>query len=587
MEARGICPCCETGQGTPGEPCQAEHCRRKGYHLIPEPWYRSAREFAERKGRPLDPLLGRAIDRYLLVGKLGEGGMGAVYVALQRPLGREVAVKVVSGMDLTQSTITRFEREARAISLLDHPNIVKLHDYGVGEFESGAGASAEARDGSPARVRVPYMAIEYVRHGRTLRRALEVIRSQHEGRIPGPIVLALFQQVLNALGAAHAVGIVHRDMKPENIMVASVHGNPWMVKILDFGLAKALGDVSGFDGLVSRTGQFLGTPFYMAPEQAPRRARVEVDGRADLYSVAVMLFEVFTGALPFDGDSALEVLAKKCDPGYRPLDLPAARDLPRALRMFLEKGLANDPERRYSTAGEMLEALEGALSGRTVTAVGLAARESGSSGERPATPPSEAGNWDAATQVVPPPPGGTVESDGTKAHGLPVRPRRIGRWVGSGAAVVGVAVLLAVLRSGLDRGEETRVAPVVAQDAQPLATPALADVSATPAPDAAVETTKVASGPDAGPVPAAPRTVAVAIRSTPPGAAVRVDGRLVGRTPLSHEVETGDEVDRDRVLEISAAMAGRETVTRRVRLSDAVRDGVRFELRRARWVPPL
>ena len=129
----GICPNCEARRGPVGEACPEAICGSKGYRFIPLAWYQPAKEFAARKQRPMDPLLGRSIERYLLIGKLGEGGMGAVYVALQRPLNREVALKVISGLEMTEATIARFEREARAVSILDHPNIVKLYDYGVGE----------------------------------------------------------------------------------------------------------------------------------------------------------------------------------------------------------------------------------------------------------------------------------------------------------------------------------------------------------------------------------------------------------------------------------------------------------------------
>ncbi len=374
-EPIGICPNCGRRTGPTGDPCPGDVCHDKGYAFIPRPWYDAAVEFAAKKQRPLDPMLGRSLDRYLLAGKLGEGGMGAVYLARQRPLDREVALKVISGLEMTPATIARFEREARAISLLDHPNIVKLYDYGVGQLE----------------FRVPYMALEYVRHGRTLRRALAQMRQETGAPIPGEVVRSIFAQVLHALQAAHAAGIVHRDMKPDNVMLAPVAGNPHFVKVLDFGLAKAVEDVSGFDGTVSRTGQFLGTPCYMAPEQASHQAQHDVDGRCDLYAVAVMVFEVFTGVRPFDGESALQVLARKVDPSYRPLDLPAAQGLPRPLRVFLERGMAADPGARFADAAHMLAALDDALSGRRTTAMGMAQGRpgsSGSSGSRPATPPS-------------------------------------------------------------------------------------------------------------------------------------------------------------------------------------------------------
>jgi len=132
----GRCPCCETRTGPWGRPCPGEVCTRKGFSFIPSRWFDVEKEHSERKRRPIDPLLGRSLDRYLLVGKLGKGGMGAVYAALQRPLGHEVALKLISGVEISPVMQERFEREARAISVLDHPNIVKLHDYGVGSLDA-------------------------------------------------------------------------------------------------------------------------------------------------------------------------------------------------------------------------------------------------------------------------------------------------------------------------------------------------------------------------------------------------------------------------------------------------------------------
>jgi serine/threonine-protein kinase len=318
-------------------------------------------------------MLGRSIDRYLLAGIIGEGGMGAVYLAIQRPLNREVALKVISGIDATQAMIERFEREARAISVLEHPNIVQLYDYGIGELE----------------FTVPYMALEYVKHGRTLRRALSQIRSaMGNDSIPGELVFSIFSQVLNALGTAHEFGIVHRDMKPDNVMLVSVVGTPHLVKVLDFGLAKAILEVSGFDRSVSRPDTVLGTPSYMAPEQAQQKDAPEVDGRADLYAVAVMIYEVFTGVLPFDGEKPVDIMVKKVDPSFFPMDLPEARRLPEPFREFLRKGMAMDPGDRFADAAGMLQGLKEALSGREATAVGMLAGGSGSTGEYVITPQS-------------------------------------------------------------------------------------------------------------------------------------------------------------------------------------------------------
>lgn len=373
---KGICPHCSKRKGQVGQSCPGEECAEQGYHFIPVEWYRSAMEFSRRKGRPMDPMLGRMVANFLLIGKLGEGGMGAVYLALQQPLDREVALKLISGIELTDTALSRFEREARSIALLEHPNIVKMYDYGLGIV-------GDEKQG----FKVPYLALEYVRHGRTLGRALKAVRQENNGRIPGGVVLQIFTQVLNALDEAHNLGLIHRDMKPDNIMITSVKGNPHLVKLLDFGLAKAVSGVTGFARDVTHTGQLLGTPMYMALEQAMTSGKkAGMNHRVDLYAVAVMLYEIFTGRRPFEGDSGLAILMSKTDSNHRPMELPEALVLPRNLRDFLAKGMENDPERRFQSAGEMLDALRRVLTGQQVTGRGIAADQDTSSGNRPITP---------------------------------------------------------------------------------------------------------------------------------------------------------------------------------------------------------
>ncbi len=384
-EGNGVCPHCEAYTGPVGTPCVRPECVKNKYLCIPIRWYDAAKAYSARKSKPIDPMVGRMIDRYLLAANIGEGGMGSVYVAIQKPLFREVALKLIADLDLNRHSVGRFEREARAISLLDHPNIVKIHDYGVGELDK----------------KVPYMALEFLRHGRTLRKAFAAAKGA--GKVDGALVLTIFRQVLNALGAAHAVGIVHRDVKPENVMVVPVHGDPNLVKVLDFGLARMDSDDTTFEGDAVASGRLAGTPYYMAPEQIPRKgATGDIDGRADLYAVAVMLFEILTGIRPFDGDSPLAVLARKLDPSFDPMAQPEAKALSKGIRGFLAKGLAREPADRFASASQMLEALDTVLETKA-PAVGLVVLGVESSSDRIEVPNDLTPAPTPLAPLVPPP----------------------------------------------------------------------------------------------------------------------------------------------------------------------------------------
>lgn len=543
----GICPNCEA-KGQVGERCPTDVCRRKGYHFIPQGWYQSAKEYAARRHKVLNPLLGRSIDRYLLIGLLGEGGMGAVYLAYQRPLNREVAFKIISGIDITDAAIARFEREARAIAILEHANILKLYDYGIGQLEG---------------VRIPYMSMEYVRHGRGLKRALAEVKEKH-GTIPIAVIQTIFRQVLNGLGAAHEQGIVHRDVKPDNIMIAPEHGNPYMVKILDFGLAKAFSGLSGFDNDVTTGGLILGTPAYMAPEQGPGQG--SVDGRADLYAVATILFEIFTGVRPFVCDSPVELLRLKQKPTFNPLDLPEARTLPPRLRAFFEKGLAPKPEERFQTASEMLAAFEAATAQDELgAATTINFRVSPSSHTPPATPPSSAPDPSEERPTLPMRCRSGVGL-GTTVAGPPAAKKRWFLWLST--AVASLFFLVAILfyfSSGPSPIEESVSAPTTTPSSP------LAPFSEAQPRDGAKHGPSRAQDKEAASheVISAYRFV---IRTRPPGASIYIDGRFLGVSPVSYDFSSSAE-GLSRKVELLASMPDFQEVRQTLLLSEAVSAG--------------
>lgn len=281
-------------------------------------------------------MIGETISHYRIVEKLGEGGMGVVYVAEDTVLGRRVAIKTLTGGGGPgdQHFRARFLREARAISKLSHPHIANIYDYG------------ETRDGQP------YIVMELV-DGSTLgelmrREKLTIQRS-----------VGIIKQVAEALAEAHRHGIVHRDIKPSNIAI-NERGN---VKVLDFGLAKEI-EVGPSDPEAqtrlhtqTREGVIVGTPMYLSPEQA---LGIKVDARSDVFSLGGLLYECIAGKPAFFGRTAVEICAKvvRDDP---PPPSQFNPDVSSELDHIALKALAKKPEARYQTAEEMIEVLDGAL----------------------------------------------------------------------------------------------------------------------------------------------------------------------------------------------------------------------------------
>jgi serine/threonine-protein kinase len=223
---------------------------------------------------PITERPGTVIGPYKLLEQIGEGGMGLVFVAEQQhPVRRKVALKVIKpGMD-TRQVVARFEAERQALALMDHPNIAKVHDGG--ETASGR----------------PYFVMEFVK-------GVPITEYCDQGQVPIHERLELFIHVCEAVQHAHQKGIIHRDIKPSNVMVASHDGKP-VVKVIDFGVAKAIGQQLTEKTLYTQVAQLVGTPLYMSPEQAGESS-LDIDTRSDIYSLGVLLYESLTGTTPFD-----------------------------------------------------------------------------------------------------------------------------------------------------------------------------------------------------------------------------------------------------------------------------------------------
>ncbi|MBN1979749.1 MAG: protein kinase [Anaerolineae bacterium] len=278
----------------------------------------------------LDDLTGQMLGQYKIVRFIDQGSMGAVYQALQIRLQRDVAIKVMSPALAADATFRqRFEREAQSIARLRHPNILTVHDYG------------ETEDGRP------YLVIDYVEGG-TLHDRLATSRQTGEDRLTQEEAIALVAQVAEALDYAHCQGVVHRDVKPNNILL-SHDGCPLLA---DFGLAKP---VPG-DRRLTGAGVLLGTPDYMAPEQAQE---AEIDGRADIYALGVVLFEMLAGRHPFAGETPISIIIKHIS---EPLPRPSALNPAVSPRLdeIVARATAKSPEKRYRRAGDLARALRAA-----------------------------------------------------------------------------------------------------------------------------------------------------------------------------------------------------------------------------------
>lgn len=284
-----------------------------------------------------DPLVGRTLDsKYELVAPLGEGGMGMVYRARRLHIGDEVAVKVLHRKFLPDAeAIERFRREARSAALLTHPNVVTIHDF------------ADARaDGSPA-----YIVMELVK-GVSLRGLLK-----REGRFDERRAVELMSDICAGVGVGHKQGVVHRDLKPDNVIIAppAAEGGREVAKVVDFGIAK-LRDATGSLDL-TRTGALLGTPLYMAPEQC-RGERLGPS--TDVYALGAMLYEMLTGAPPFRASTLPAMISKHLD--EEPPPFPPGLNLSPALEGVYLRALAKNPAARQTDANVFYRELRAALS---------------------------------------------------------------------------------------------------------------------------------------------------------------------------------------------------------------------------------
>jgi eukaryotic-like serine/threonine-protein kinase len=359
-----------------------------------------------------DPYIGqRVAGQFEIVDRIGAGGMGAVYRALQPEMNRHVAIKIlhpkyVSRKDL----VARFRREARAMSQLSHPNTARVFLYGQLDDQSC------------------YFVMEYL-EGRNL---AQVVRA--EGPMEAHRALEVMVQVCGALEEAHRAGIIHRDLKPENIFLTNQGGIEDYPKVLDFGLAKVTEKQMRPGSLIlTGEGMVFGTPEFMSPEQAQGKP---LDTRSDIYSLGVVLYELLTGKLPFDAKQPLEFIHLHVSKPPIPLHQRAPdRTFMPGLEEVVMRALAKSPQDRYSSAVAFAEALKDVARGRLRTAA-----------MRAYTPPATS---------EPPPPAPAASPSPAPAAALPAQrdsdppapPMSPAPWIVFGAGVLlalGGAIALAV-----------------------------------------------------------------------------------------------------------------------------------------------
>jgi len=284
---------------------------------------------------PNDALIGTVLaNRYRLFRCLGSGGMGSVYAATELEMEQQVAIKVIHREFLTDpGVLARFLEEGRTCQKLVHPNIVRVFDMGHGTEENIPFLVMELLEGVPLGA--------YTKNG---------------GRVPLAQAVHILQAVLSGLAAAHAEGIVHRDLKPDNVFLSRQANGQFVVKILDFGIAKVMDEAGGM-GKRTRTGMLLGTPAYMSPEQIKNSK--DVDPRSDLFSLGVLFYEMLSGRPAFPAPNEFAKLTAVLSTEPEPIE----RIDPQLafLSPFLARAVHKDRQRRFQSAAEMLHALASVL----------------------------------------------------------------------------------------------------------------------------------------------------------------------------------------------------------------------------------
>ncbi|MEA2700462.1 MAG: eukaryotic-like serine/threonine-protein kinase [Myxococcales bacterium] len=480
-------------------------------------------------------MIGQWFGNYRAVSLLGEGGMGAVYLAEHRSIGRRVAVKVLHrNLSLDPQLLARFLNEARTANAIRHPNIIEILDSGA------------LADG------MPYLVMELL-EGESL-----AARIRRLGRLPVRSALRFAYQTASALGAAHAKGIVHRDLKPDNMFVVPDQeiSDGERLKILDFGIAKL--QEGGAGGSVkTRTGAVMGTPLYMSPEQC--RGVREIDHRSDIYSMGIILYEMVSGRPPFVSEGFGDLVNMHLNMPVPSLSA-AVPEVSAKLEALIMRSLAKNPDDRFADMAAVREALKAVPGGALATATSFPDNGSlvpppGSTARMESSPASAPGA--ATTQTT------SSSSVGEIAATLPPQRRR--------ATTVAVVIALAIGAAGV-------VGALAVYGGKATSPPAETAAPAVAAPPPAAST----PSPPTPPPSTAPIIATVTVSSQPAGARVLnlADGTVLGTTPVALTRKAGD------LLGVKVELKGYRSASRQVAVTGDQEMSFVLERQEAAHEPP-